>query len=60
MVKEFLFSWISKPQYLWTIVDSIKAIIEILVILVAFYGIARLKEKVIKKYSLRKKINKEE
>lgn len=60
MIKEFLFSWISKPQYLLTIVDSVKAIIEILVILVAFYGIARLIEKAIKIFFKKKKINKED
>lgn len=49
MIKEFLFSWINKPQYLLTMVDYTKAIMEMFAVLVGAYGIARLIEKLIKK-----------
>lgn len=49
MIKEFLFSWINKPQYLLTISESIIAIIEILVVIVLIYLVASFIEKIIRK-----------
>ena len=56
-MEEFLFGWISKPQYLMTSFDYTMAWIEIFGAILIIYGIARLIDIIINKIK-RKKVNK--
>ena len=57
-MEEFLFGWISKPQYLMTSFDYTMAWIEIFGAILIIYGIVRLIDIIINKIK-RKKVTKE-